>query len=58
MPVVINDFEVVADDQAPPSESVPATQESSSQTAPGATPHEMENILRRAQERLARVRAD
>ncbi len=57
MPVVINDFEIVVDDQAQSTQPAPAPQESSSQTVPGATPHEVENILRREKERLARVQA-
>jgi hypothetical protein len=58
MPVVINEFEVVADEQAHPTQTAPATpQEPSAQAGRGATPHEVENILRREKERLARVQA-
>jgi hypothetical protein len=58
MPVVINEFEVVVDQAAPP-----ATRSASSSEAPeaeqgrGATPHEIEWILQREKERLARVQA-
>jgi hypothetical protein len=56
MPVNINEFEVVVDQPR----SAPA--ESSSQNAPeqskrGATPHEIENILRRQKERILRLLA-
>jgi len=58
MPVVINDFEVVVDQS-----SSPATRSASGSEAPaaqpgrGATPHEIESILQREKERLARVQA-
>ncbi len=58
MPVVINEFEVVADQPAPA-----ATRSASSNEAPaaqpgrGATPYEIESILQREKERLARVKA-
>jgi hypothetical protein len=58
MPVVINDFEVVVDQ---PSSS--ATRSGSGSEAPaaeaprGATPHEIELIVQREKERLARVQA-
>ena len=58
MPVVINDFEVVVDQPVPSS-----TRSASSSEAPaaeqgrGATLHEIESILQREKERLARVKA-
>lgn len=55
MPVVINDFEVVVDEQPQSARPAPASQEPEAQTSRGAKPHEVENILRRAKERLARV---
>lgn len=53
MAVVINDFEVVVE---PP----PAPPESGEQPAlvPAPTPQEIEQVVRRQMERLARVRAD
>jgi hypothetical protein len=57
MPVVISDFEVVVDDQPQSARSAPAPQESQAQTPRGATPHEVENILRREKERFSRVLA-
>ena len=57
MPVVINDFEVVT--EQPPRSDRAATggETPSAEQARGATPHEIESILRREQERLARVQA-
>jgi hypothetical protein len=53
MPVVINDFEVVVDQPAASS-----TRSGSGSEAPrGATPHEIELIMQREKERLARVQA-
>lgn len=55
MAVVINDFEVVAE---PPS-GADAPQEAGTQAPSAApTPHELELIYRRQEERAARVRAD
>lgn len=56
MPVVINDFEVIGDQPAAP-QQVSTAEEASPQTGHGATPHDVENILRREKERLARVQA-
>jgi hypothetical protein len=57
MPVVINDFEVVTE-QAPHSERAATGGETpSTEQARGATPHEIELILQREKERLARVQA-
>ncbi len=56
MPVAIDTFDVVVDDQPQSHESL-TVQEPLAQPERGATPHEVENILRRAQERLARVLA-
>jgi hypothetical protein len=57
MPVVINEFEVVSD--PPPAEAPPGAQP---RTAGDALPpwavHDIEEIVRRAAERAARVRAD
>ena len=57
MPVVINDFEVVADEQAQSRQASSVAPESQVEETHGATPHEVENILRREKERLARVYA-
>jgi hypothetical protein len=56
MPVVINDFEIVSD-QTPPAQPASASQEPVQQTDRGATPHEVESILRRERDRLSRVQA-
>ena len=56
MPVVINDFEVVAD-QPPSTRSASGGEAQTPEQARGATPHEIELILRREKERLARVQA-
>ena len=56
MPVNISEFEVVVD--PPPAAAPAASDANSAPAAPrGATPHEIEHILRREQERLARVQA-
>ena len=56
MSVNINEFEVVVDPPQPPTES--AASEAAPPTNPrGATPYEVESILRRAKERLARLQA-
>jgi hypothetical protein len=57
MPVVINDFEVVADQPSQPDRSAPSSGSSSAASPRGATPHEIELILQREKERLARVQA-
>lgn len=56
MPVIINDFEVVAD-APPPDRSAPAPEAASAAAPRGATPYEIEIMLRRELERLARVQA-
>jgi hypothetical protein len=56
MPVVINDFEIITDDQRQPAQPADA-QSSTIQTTHGSTPYEIENALRREKERLARVQA-
>jgi len=56
MPVIVNDFEVVAEPAPPVAE---AAAEAGAQAPPAApTPHDFEIINRRQQERAARVRAD
>jgi hypothetical protein len=56
MSVNINEFEVVIDPPQPSAETAPS--EAAPLTNPrGATPHEVESILRRTDERLARLRA-
>lgn len=56
MPVNINEFEVVVDPPQPTTEA--GTSEAASPANPrGATPYEVETILRRAKERLARLQA-
>jgi hypothetical protein len=58
MPVVINDFEVVVDQPAPSSTRSAASSEAHpAEQGRGATPHEIELILQREKERLARVKA-
>jgi len=58
MPVVINDFEVVVDQPAPSSTRSAAGGEApAAEQGRGATPHEIESILQREKERLARVKA-
>jgi|KBSSwiStaDraftv2_1062776.scaffolds.fasta_scaffold1830899_2 hypothetical protein len=56
MPVVINEFEIVSE-PAPAPRAESANQESSQPADQGATPHDVENILRREKERLLRVKA-
>jgi hypothetical protein len=56
MPVNINEFEVVMDNaHAEPSPNPDTASQAAASR--GATPHEIENILRREKERLARVLA-
>jgi hypothetical protein len=57
MPVVINEFEVVAEPQPKKTadDKAPTGQSSASTAAP--TPHDIECIVRHHKERLARVRA-
>ena len=56
MPVNINEFEVVVD--TPHTSSDSTSSEGAPATPPrGATPHEVENIVRRERERLLRVQA-
>lgn len=58
MPVVINEFEVVADQAAPPAtRSASSREAAANEQGHGATPHEIEAILQREKERLARVQA-
>jgi hypothetical protein len=56
MPVVINEFEVVGD-QPPDPRPESTAPEAPPSTQRGATPHDVESILRREKERLARVQA-
>lgn len=57
MPVNINEFEVVVD-TPPASSSSSGSNESATPASPrGATPHEVENMLRREHERSLRVQA-
>ena len=55
MAVVVNDFEVVA--EPAPGSDAPAEEGAQAQS-PGPTPHELELVYRRQEERAARVRAD
>jgi hypothetical protein len=55
MAVVIHEFEVVAD--KPPREEPAGATPGASAPAPSSTPHDIERILHRLSERLARVRA-
>ena len=55
MPVVVNDFEVVA--EQPPRADAPA-EANAQPPAAGPTPQELEMVYRRMEERAARVRAD
>jgi hypothetical protein len=58
MPVVINEFEAVVDQSAPPAtRSASSSEAQSAEQGRGATPHEIESILQREKERLARVKA-
>lgn len=55
MPININEFEVVVDAPKPP--SGPGEQAQQQPPTRGATPREIEIILRREKERALRVRA-
>ncbi|HEX5705803.1 MAG TPA: hypothetical protein VFX96_00795 [Pyrinomonadaceae bacterium] len=56
MAVVINEFEVVVE---PPARGESAAEQPAAAAAPqGATPHDLELINRRLEERAARVHAD
>jgi len=59
MPVVINEFEVVAEQPASSStrSASPSGEAPAAEQGRGATPHEVELILQREKERLARVKA-
>jgi hypothetical protein len=57
MPVTINEFEVVTEAPAPVTQSAPNEPAQPAAPGRGATPHEIEAILRREKERLARVLA-
>jgi hypothetical protein len=58
MPVVINEFEAVVDQSAPPATRSAASGDAqAAEQGRGATPHEIELILQREKERLARVQA-
>ncbi len=62
MPVNINEFEVVIDPpraaaEAAAAEAAASTGAAASLPPRGVTPYEIENILRREKERLARVLA-
>ena len=54
MPVVINEFEVVA---APDTPAPPASADKPKTAAQGVTPHDVERIVAHARARDARVRA-
>lgn len=54
MTVVVSDFEVVA--EAP--QDSPAVAEAAAPPAAAPTPHEIEQVMRRQEERAARLRAD
>ncbi len=56
MPVVINEFEVVAE-PPPASQSTGPKPPGTAPSAPTPTPHDIERIVRRQIERCARVRA-
>ena len=55
MPVVINEFEVVA--EPPTNQSTETKQPGSPAKTPAPTPHDIERILQRQARRFARVRA-
>jgi hypothetical protein len=55
MAVVIHEFEVVA--EKPPAEEQAGAAPAAGTPAPSSTPHDIERIVRRLSERLARVRA-
>ena len=57
MPVVINEFEVVAEPPAP-SKSAPAEAKKDGNANPPWTVHDVAEMVARARERAARVRAD
>lgn len=58
MPVVINEFEVVADQAAPAAtRSAASSEAAANEQGRGATPHEVELIVQHEKERLARVMA-
>jgi hypothetical protein len=58
MPVVINEFEVVTDQAAPPAtRSASSSEAVANEQGRGATPHEVELIMQHEKERLARVKA-
>jgi hypothetical protein len=54
MPVVINEFEVVAAPDTPPRQ---ASEDTPRPAAPGMTPHDVERIVTHTLARAARVRA-
>lgn len=56
MPVVINEFEVVAEPQPKKSEADKAP--AAPAPSPAPTPHDVACIVRHYKQRLARVRAD
>ena len=57
MPVVINEFEVIPQEQAPPAQSATPTQQGQGSSSPAPTPHEVAQMLTKQVERLERVRA-
>jgi hypothetical protein len=57
MPVVINDFEVVVDQPSSSTRSASSGEAPAAEAPRGATPHEIELIVQREKERLARVKA-
>lgn len=57
MPVVINEFEVVAEPQPKKTGDETSSAGQSQASTPVPTPHDIECIVRHQKERLARVRA-
>jgi len=57
MPVVINEFEVVAEPQSAKSAADKAPAGSARPPNPAPTPHDIQCIVRHQKERFARVRA-
>ena len=57
MPVIINEFEVVAEPQSKKTGDDKASTSQSQASTPAPTPHDIQCIVRHQKERLARVRA-
>ena len=57
MPVVINEFEVVAEPQSKKTEDDKGAASQSQAATPAPTPHDIQCIVRHQKERLVRVRA-